>query len=152
MAASLAGLSSGTDLAAPSIPSASTGLLSRKSKGNEISSKAVEFEAILLGQWLQSSETAFGSVPGGEEDQDAGADQLKSFAFQHLAAGLAEKGGVGIAKMVESALAIDHSGAPSAQSREALQRSGDMQGTPGRTAILGHTLAPITRSDPREGR
>ncbi len=88
-------------------------LPSTTSKASDLSSKAKEFEAILLGQWLQGSATAFGSVPGGDEEEDAGAEQMKGFAFQHLASGLAEKGGVGIAKIVEKALTGNEYGAPS---------------------------------------
>ena len=85
------------------------------SKASDLSSKAKEFEAILLGQWLQGSATAFGSVPGGNEEEDAAAEQMKGFAFQHLASGLAEKGGVGIAKIVEKALTGDEHGASSSE-------------------------------------
>ena len=64
--------------------------------------KAKEFESILLGQWLQAAESTFGSVPGDEED--AGAEQMRSFAVQQLAKGLSNTGGIGLAPLVAEAL------------------------------------------------
>lgn len=69
-----------------------------------LSSAAKEFESVLLGQWLKDAESTFGSVPGSEED-DAGGEQMKEFAMQHLATEITDRGGVGIAPMVERALA-----------------------------------------------
>lgn len=69
-----------------------------------LSSVAKEFESVLLGQWLKDAESTFGSVPGSEED-DAGGEQMKEFAMQHLATEITDRGGVGIAPMVEKALA-----------------------------------------------
>ena len=69
-----------------------------------LSSAAKEFESVLLGQWLKDAESTFGSVPGSEED-DAGGQQMKDFAMQHLATEITDRGGVGIAPMVERALA-----------------------------------------------
>lgn len=74
--------------------------------------KAKEFEAILLGQWLQGAESSFGSVPGAEDDQDAGSDQFKGFAVQQLAKNITESGGIGIAAIVARALAKSSSGLP----------------------------------------
>ena len=67
---------------------------------------AKEFESILLGQWLQGAESSFGTVPGGEDDSDAGEEQMKGFAVQQLAKSFSDSGGVGIAKLVLKAL--DH--------------------------------------------
>ena len=69
-----------------------------------LSSAAKEFESVLLGQWLKDAESTFGSVPGSEED-DAGGGQMKDFAMQHLATEITNRGGVGIAPIVERALA-----------------------------------------------
>jgi Rod binding domain-containing protein len=69
-----------------------------------LSSAAKEFESVLLGQWLKDAESSFGSVPGSEED-DAGGQQMKEFAMQHVATDIAQRGGIGIAAIVESALA-----------------------------------------------
>jgi Rod binding domain-containing protein len=69
-----------------------------------LSSAAKEFESVLLGQWLKDAESSFGSVPGSEED-DAGGEQMKEFAMQHVAAEFTNRGGIGIASMVEKALA-----------------------------------------------
>jgi Rod binding domain-containing protein len=69
-----------------------------------LSSAAKEFESVLLGQWLKDAESTFGSVPGSEES-DAGGEQMKEFAMQHVAGDIADRGGIGIAPMVERALA-----------------------------------------------
>jgi Rod binding domain-containing protein len=69
-----------------------------------LSSAAKEFESMLLGQWLKDAESSFGSVPGSEED-DACGEQMKEFAMQHVAAEITDRGGIGIAPMVERALA-----------------------------------------------
>ena len=68
-----------------------------------LSSAAKEFESVLLGQWLKDAESTFGSVPGSEED-DAGGEQMKEFAMQHMATDIADHGGIGIAPIVERAL------------------------------------------------
>jgi len=74
------------------------------SNAARISSAAKEFESVLLGQWLKDAESTFGSVPGSEED-DAGGEQMKDFAMQHVATEITDRGGIGIAPMVEKALA-----------------------------------------------
>lgn len=66
---------------------------------------AKEFESILLGQWLQGAESSFGSVPGGDDAQDAGDEQMKNFGVQQLAKSLSDSGGIGIAALVSRALA-----------------------------------------------
>lgn len=67
---------------------------------------AVEFESVLLGQWLESAQKSFAEVPGGEsEDADQGGEQMMGFAVQQLAGSLAKHGGLGLAKLVEKGLA-----------------------------------------------
>jgi Rod binding domain-containing protein len=62
---------------------------------------ATEFEAILLGQWLNQAEHSFSSVPGGEDEhEDPGHDQWQSLGMQELAKSIAKAGGLGIAKMI----------------------------------------------------
>lgn len=78
--------------------------LSTRPETSRLSAAAKEFESVLLGQWLKDAESSFGSVPGSEED-DAGGEQMKEFAMQHVATDIVERGGIGIAAMVESALA-----------------------------------------------
>ena len=68
-----------------------------------LSSAAKEFESVLLGQWLKDAESSFGNVPGSEEG-DAGGEQMKEFAMQHVATEFTNRGGIGIAAMVERAL------------------------------------------------
>jgi Rod binding domain-containing protein len=69
-----------------------------------LSSAAKEFESVLLGQWLKDAESTFGSVPGSEAE-DAGGEQMKEFATQYVATEITNRGGIGIAPMVERALA-----------------------------------------------
>lgn len=89
------------------------GLLTKSGKTSaQLLPKAKEFESILLGQWLQGAETTFGSVPGGEDDQDAGDEQMKSFAVQQLAKAFSDAGGIGIASIVAKALAHSASAEP----------------------------------------
>ena len=75
-----------------------------KAGGTRLSHAAIEFESVLLGQWLQSAQKSFATVPGSEEDEDAGGDQMLGFATQQLAQSIAKSGGLGIAKLVEHAL------------------------------------------------
>ncbi len=69
----------------------------------QLLAKAKEFESILLGQWLEATESSFGQAPGSEEE-DAASDQVRGFAVQQLAKGMSDLGGVGIAQIVASAL------------------------------------------------
>lgn len=77
---------------------------SQTSDTKHLSSQANEFEAMLLTQWLQSTESTFGNAPGEDDGPGAGDDQIKSFALQQLASGIAAKGGIGIARYVSQAL------------------------------------------------
>ena len=71
--------------------------------GGQLLAKAKEFESILLGQWLQATESSFGQAPG-SEDGDAASDQVRGFAVQQLAKGISDIGGIGIAQIVANAL------------------------------------------------
>lgn len=84
---------------------------STSASGNDpkrMAAAAQEFESVMLGQWLQSAESSFGSAPGGSEDEDQGGQQMKSFATQQLASQFAAQGGIGIAKMVLAGLTKAH--------------------------------------------
>ena len=70
----------------------------------DLPSAAKEFESVLLGQWLKDAESTFGSVPGSEEE-DPGGEQMTDFAMQHMASDITNRGGIGIAPIVERALA-----------------------------------------------
>ncbi len=64
-----------------------------------------EFEAILLGSWLQQAEQSFATVPGADDDEDSGTrDQTMSFAIQSLATSMAASGGIGLGKMIAKAM------------------------------------------------
>jgi Rod binding domain-containing protein len=62
-----------------------------------------QFEALLLGGWLQQAEHSFASVPGGDDD-DSQRDQVMSFGVQSLATFMAGSGKFGIAEMVAKAM------------------------------------------------
>ncbi len=66
---------------------------------------AVQFESVLLGQWLESAEKSFATVPGSDDDADAGGEQMMSFGMQQFASAIASSGGLGIARLVERGLA-----------------------------------------------
>ena len=65
---------------------------------------AVQFESVLLGQWLESAEKSFATVPGTDDDADAGGEQMMSFGMQQFATAIATSGGLGIARLVERGL------------------------------------------------
>jgi Rod binding domain-containing protein len=75
-------------------------------ENNKIEKSAKDFESILLSSWLQQAEQSFGSVPGGDEDDDAdpGKDQLQGMAMQSLGNSMTAAGGIGIAKMISTQL------------------------------------------------
>jgi Rod binding domain-containing protein len=83
------------------------GLKSRNSTTDaaKIDKGAKEFEAILVGSWLQQAEQSFATVPGtDDEDQDVGRDSMMSLGVQTLATSMAAMGGIGIGKMVAKAM------------------------------------------------
>ena len=74
---------------------------------SRITKAGQDFESILLGNWLQQAEQSFAKVPGGDGEEDAedsGKDQFQGIAMQALARSLTASGGIGIAKMITSAL------------------------------------------------
>jgi Rod binding domain-containing protein len=82
-------------------------------KPAKIEKAARDFEAILVGQWLDQAEKSFASVPGTDPDQqsDSSHDQFQSIACQSLAEGLSKTGGFGIAAMISKQLkAVEASG------------------------------------------
>ncbi|MGA8111718.1 MAG: rod-binding protein [Acidobacteriaceae bacterium] len=83
-------------------------LQSAQSAGKDdarIQKSAKEFEAMLLGSWLQQAEQSFATIPGAEDDEDAaGRDQMMSLGVQSLSQAMADSGGIGIAKMIAKAL------------------------------------------------
>lgn len=70
----------------------------------KIEKGAKEFEAILVGSWLQQAEQSFATLPGAEDDQDPGHDSMMSLGVQTLSTSLAASGGIGIAKMIAKAM------------------------------------------------
>jgi len=79
----------------------------------KIEKSAKEFESMLLSSWLQQAEQSMASVPGADDDEDAGTrDQLMGLGVQSLATAMTNSGGIGIAAMIAKAL---HSAAGSQQ-------------------------------------
>lgn len=71
----------------------------------KIDKSAQDFESMLLSTWLQQAEQSMGSVPGAEDDDDAGQrDQMMSLGVQALSTSLAASGGIGIGKMIAKSL------------------------------------------------
>jgi Rod binding domain-containing protein len=75
-------------------------------ENNKIEKSGKDFEAILLSTWLQQAEQSFGSVPGGDDgdDADPGKDQLQGMAMQSLGNSMTAAGGIGIARMISTQL------------------------------------------------
>src|ERR1035438_6795639 len=70
----------------------------------KIEKGAREFEAVLVGSWLQQAEQSFATVPGADEGQDVGRGSMMSLGVQTLATSMAATGGIGIGKMVAKAM------------------------------------------------
>lgn len=71
----------------------------------KIEKSARDFESMLLSNWLQQAEQSMASVPGADDDEDAGArEQMMSLGVQSLANSMTASGGIGIASMISKAL------------------------------------------------
>lgn len=78
---------------------------SNANDSSKIDKSARDFEAILVGSWLQQAEQTFATVPGSTDDDDsAGREQMMNLGVQSLATSMAAHGGIGIARMVAKAL------------------------------------------------
>ena len=87
------------------IQSAQGGKSDTKLGDTKIEKSAKEFESMLLSNWLQQAEQSMASVPGADDDEDAGArDQMMSLGVQSLATAMTNSGGIGIAAMISKAL------------------------------------------------
>jgi|SRR5208337_178255 len=91
----------------------------------KIEKSAREFESMLLSNWLQQAEQSMASVPGADDDEDAGArEQMMSLGVQSLATAMTASGGIGITKMIAKAL---HSAADSQQPEIAPAAAGRLE-------------------------
>ncbi len=70
----------------------------------KINKGAKEFEAVLLGSWLQQAEQSFATIPGADDDQEPGHDQIMSMGVQSLATSMAASGALGIGPMIAKAM------------------------------------------------
>jgi Rod binding domain-containing protein len=104
----------------------------------KIDKGAKEFEAVLVGSWLQQAEQSFGTVPGADDGQDVGRDSMMSMGVQTLATSMAASGGIGIGKMVAKAM---HAAADKANSQTpepvASPVGGNVVPTSGHAKIIG---------------
>jgi len=82
----------------------------------KIEKGAKEFEAILVGNWLQQAEQSFATLPGTDDEEDPGASQFMSLGVQQLATSMAASGGIGIGKMIAKAM---HANADKARAQTA---------------------------------
>jgi len=97
----------------------------------KIDKSSQQFEAILVGTWLNEAQQSFATVPGGDTDRDAGGDQMMSLGVQSLSTSMAASGGLGIGKMVAKAM---HAAADREKAKESA--SGVVVGLPA-TGALG---------------
>lgn len=93
-----------SSLGAVTTPGVGTNTAQSSPSRHGVTAAAEEFESVLVGQWLTTAEASFGTVPGSEEPDDAGASQMSEFAMQHLASEIVKKGGLGVAQLVEAGL------------------------------------------------
>jgi len=73
----------------------------------KIDKGAKDFEAILVGNWLQQAEQSFATLPGTDSDdgeKDVASDSVMSFGVEALSKSLAASGGLGIGKMIAKAM------------------------------------------------
>jgi Rod binding domain-containing protein len=98
-----------------------------------IDKSAQEFESMLLSTWLQQAESSMATVPGAEDDEDAGArQQMMSLGVQSLSNSMAASGGIGIGKMIAKAL---HASAAKTEAADAVAT------TPGAISAEGAKIA-----------
>ena len=80
------------------------GTARRVTDAAKIEKGSKEFEAVLVGSWLQQAEQSFATVPGADDGEDVGRDSMMSLGVQTLATSMAANGGIGIGKMVAKAM------------------------------------------------
>jgi Rod binding domain-containing protein len=70
---------------------------------DKIEKAARDFESILLGHWLEQAQESLASVPGGNDDdeEDPAHFQLQGIGMQSLATAITQRGGIGIAALIE---------------------------------------------------
>ena len=74
-------------------------------KVNDTKSAAREFEALLIGQLMSSAFSPDSMGLGGE--MDSGAQTMLDFGREHLSRVIAEGGGLGLGKTIETALSTN---------------------------------------------
>jgi Rod binding domain-containing protein len=90
-------ISTGTD------ETGSTGNKAKKDSPEEIAKAASQFEALLIGQLLQSARSGGDDGWLGTDEGDAGST-MTDMSEQVLSTALASKGGLGLAKLVEQGM------------------------------------------------
>lgn len=91
---------------------------------------AKEFEAMLLGSWLQQAQQSMATVPGADEDEDNGTkEQMMSIGVQSVARSIVASGGIGIASMISKAMHhVAEKASLEAESTAETPESGKIQG------------------------
>ena len=106
----MVGIEGGVPAAASADDGAETTALLARAQGEssgrdaaKIEKAGHDFEAILLGSWLQGAEQSFGAAPGGDDDadsEDSGHDSYLGMAMQQLGGAMASSGGIGLGHMI----------------------------------------------------
>ena len=78
---------------------------------------------MLLSTWMQQAEQSMASVPGADDEEMAGKDQMMSLGVQSVSTALAASGGIGIAKMIAQSM---HRMIPEGDSKQ-IQNEGHTQ-------------------------
>ena len=74
---------------------------------DKIDKASADFEAILVGNWLQQAEQSFATLPGtdgDDADKDVASGNIMSFGVEALSKSLAASGGIGIGKLIAKAM------------------------------------------------
>jgi Rod binding domain-containing protein len=71
------------------------------SRLQKLSKAAQDFEGVLLSSWLEEAQKS--SLNPSDADLDSGSETIRSLGTQAVAQALAERGGLGIARMI-----VDH--------------------------------------------
>ena len=111
---------------------------------------ARDFEAVLLGKWLEQAEQSFATVPGDDpnnnEDADPGRDQFHSLALQAVASSISGHGkGLGIAAMISK-----HLGAAERASQAPEANHMELKGLGSTNRVLGSLPTGGHAKDPNK--
>lgn len=81
-----------------------TDLKTASADRKRVTKAALDFEGLLLANWLQAVDEGNRALAGNEES--AGAETMGAMGMQALASGLAARGGIGLARMLLAHLPV----------------------------------------------